>query len=284
MNTPENPGQAEFAPTEIRAEIHPEGSVDCTVHDSVLLICINRPNKRNGFTPKMFRELGEAYTLLDDDPELRVGVLHAAGAHFTAGLDLPTIAPLMRAGVKAVPMGLVDPLDLGMPGYRRRSKPMVVAVKGITYTLGIELMLAADIVVAADDCRFSQLEVKRGIMATGGATLRMAERAGAGNALLHLLTGDQFGSAEALRLNFVQKIVPTGSELDEALKIAQAIAAQAPLAVVATRLNVLKAIEHGPVVAMHDFIDVQSRLANSDDAKEGVASFVERRAARFSGT
>ncbi len=260
-----------------------DGSVDCTVQNSILLICINRPHKRNGFTPKMFRELGEAYTLLDDDPELRVGVLHAAGDHFTAGLDLPSIAPLMRAGVKAVPLGLVDPLDLAMPGYRRRTKPMVVAVKGITYTLGIELMLAADIVVAADDCRFSQLEVKRGIMATGGATLRMAERAGAGNALLHLLTGDEFGSAEALRLNFVQKVVPAGSELDEALKIAQAIAAQAPLAVVATRLNVLKAIEHGPVVAMHDFMDVQQRLSNSADAKEGVASFVQRRAARFSG-
>ena len=277
------PEHNDFAATEIHADIHPEGSVDCTVQDSILLIGINRPNKRNGFTPKMFRELGEAYTLLDDDPELRVGVLHAAGAHFTAGLDLPTIAPLMRAGVKAVPLGLVDPLDLGMPGYRRRTKPMVVAVKGITYTLGIELMLAADIVVAADDCRFSQLEVKRGIMATGGATLRMAERAGAGNALLHLLTGDEFGSSEALRLNFVQKVVPVGDVLTEALKIAQAIAAQAPLAVVATRLNVLKAIEHGPVVAMHDFMDVQQRLSNSDDAKEGVASFVERRAARFTG-
>ena len=129
-----------------------------------------------------------------------------------------------------------------------------------------------------------QLEVKRGIMATSGATLRMAERAGAGNALLHLLTGDEFDSREALRLNFVQKVVPTGSELDEALKIAQAIAAQAPLAVVATRLSVLKAIEHGPLVAMLDFIPVQNGLSNSDDAKEGVASFVERRAARFSGT
>ena len=284
MDTLVNPEQNGFASTEIHTDIHPEGSVDCAVQDSVLLICINRPNKRNGFTPKMFRELGEAYTLLDDDPELRVGVLYAAGAHFTAGLDLPTIAPLMRAGVKAVPLGLVDPLDLAMPGYRRRTKPMVVAVKGITYTLGIELMLAADIVVAADDCRFSQLEVKRGIMATGGATLRMAERAGAGNALLHLLTGDEFGSHEALRLNFVQKVVPVGSELNEAVRIAQAIAAQAPLAVVATRLNVLKAIEHGPVVAMHDFIDVQSRLSNSADAKEGVASFVDKRAARFSGT
>jgi enoyl-CoA hydratase/carnithine racemase len=262
---------------------HPEGSIDCEVLEHVLLISINRPAKRNGFTPKMFRELGEAYTRLDDDPALRVGVLHAMGEHFTAGLDLPTIAPLMQRGEKAVPLGLVDPLNLGMEGYRRRTKPMLAAVKGITYTLGIELMLAADIVVAADNCRFSQLEVKRGIMATGGATLRMTQRAGLGNALLHLLTGDEFGSAEALRLNFVQKVVPAGQELDEALRLAQTIAAQALLAVVATRLNALKAVEHGPVVAMHQFIEVQRRLANSEDAAEGVRSFIEKRPARFSG-
>ena len=279
MNTLVNPE----APSGTSAGVHPEGSIDCTVQGSLLLIGINRPTKRNGFTPKMFRELGEAYSLLDDDPELRVGVLHAHGAHFTAGLDLPTIAPLLRKGIKAVPLGLVDPLNLGMEGYRRRTKPMVVAVKGITYTLGIELMLAGDIVVAADDCRFSQLEVKRGIMATGGATLRMAERAGMGNAMLHLLTGDEFDSTEALRLNFVQKVVPAAQVLEEAVKIATAIAAQAPLAVVATRLNVLKAIEHGPLVAMHDFIPVQNGLSNSADAKEGVASFVEKRVARFTG-
>jgi enoyl-CoA hydratase len=260
-----------------------EGSIDCTVRGPLLLIAINRPAKRNGFTPKMFRELGQAYTRLDDDPALRVGVLHAVGEHFTAGLDLPTIAPLMQRGEKAVPLGLVDPLDLGMEGYRRRSKPMVVAVQGITYTLGIELMLAADIVIAADDCRFSQLEVKRGIMATGGATLRMAERAGLGNALLHLLTGDEFGAAEALRLNFVQKVLPAGQVLDEAVRIAEAIAAQAPLAVVATRRNARKAVEHGPVLAMQDFIAVQKGLSLSEDAAEGVRSFVEKRAARFQG-
>jgi enoyl-CoA hydratase/carnithine racemase len=262
---------------------HPEGQIDCTVNGAVLQISINRPAKRNGFTPKMFRELGEAYTRLDDEPALRVGVLCAEGGHFTAGLDLPTIAPLMQRGEKSVPLGLVDPLNLGMEGYRRRRKPMVVAVQGITYTLGIELMLAADIVVAADDCRFSQLEVKRGIMATGGATLRMAERAGSGNALLHLLTGDEFDSAEALRLNFVQRVLPVGQQLQEALRIAHAIAAQAPLAVEATRLNVLKAVEQGPLVAMHDFIGVQQRLSNSLDAAEGVLSFVEKRAARFTG-
>jgi len=264
-------------------EAPPEGTITTEIRGALLLIGINRPAKYNGFTPRMFRELAEAYTRLDDDNDLRVGVLHAFGQHFTAGLDLPTIAPLMQRGEKAIPLGLVEPTDLGTPGYRRRTKPVVAAVKGITYTLGIELMLAADVVIAADDCRFSQLEVKRGIMATGGATLRMAERAGLGNAMLHLLTGDEFGAAEALRLNFVQKVVTAGTELDEALRVAEAIAAQAPLAVVATRLNVLKAIEQGPLTAMQEFIDVQLRLSNSEDAAEGVRSFVERRAARFTG-
>lgn len=261
----------------------PEGCITVEQRGPLLLVGINRPAKYNGFTPRMFKELGEAYSRLDDDASVRVGVLHAFGKHFTAGLDLPTIAPLMQRGEKAIPDGCVEPTDLGTPGYRRRTKPMVVAVKGITYTLGIELMLAADIVIAADDCRFSQLEVKRGIMATGGATLRMAERAGLGNAMLHLLTGDEFGAQEALRLNFVQKVVPAGQELDEAIRIAEQVAAQAPLAVAATRLNAIKAVEQGPLAAMADFVATQSKLANSEDAKEGVRSFVEKRPGKFEG-
>jgi enoyl-CoA hydratase/carnithine racemase len=240
----------------------PEGCIDTQVLGHILLIGINRPAKRNGWTPPMFRQLAEAYTRLDDDPELRVGVLHAFGDHFTGGLDLPAVTAYMQRGEKAIPEGLVEPHDFGQPGYRRRTKPMVVA---------------------ADNCRFSQMEVQRGIMATGGATLRMAERAGTGNALLHLLTADEFDSAEALRLNFVQKVVPAGQELDEALAIARRIEAQAPLAVVATRLNVLKAIEQGQAAAVADFVPVQKQLANSEDAAEGVRAFVERRPARFSG-
>ena len=260
-----------------------EGRIACELRGPLLLIGIDRPAKYNGFTPRMFRELGAAYSRLDDDASLRVGVLHAFGKHFTAGLDLPTIAPFMQKGQKLLTPGDVEPMDLGTPAYRRRTKPMVCAVKGITYTLGIELMLAADVVVAADDCRFSQLEVKRGIMATGGATLRMSQRAGLGNAMLHLLTGDEFDAKEALRLNFVQKVVALGEELDEAIRIAEQIAAQAPLAVVATRLNALKAVEEGPMAAMAEFVATQTRLANTEDAKEGVQSFVEKRAARFHG-
>ncbi|MBL8371629.1 MAG: crotonase/enoyl-CoA hydratase family protein [Burkholderiaceae bacterium] len=260
-----------------------DGRIDCTVRGSLLLIGINRPDKRNGFTPAMLEGLAQAYTRLDDDDSLRVGVLHAMGGHFTAGLDLPAFAPLMRAGAKAVPVGLVDPLDLGMEGYRRRTKPMVVAVKGITFTLGIELMLAADLVVAADDCRFSQLEVRRGIMATGGATVRMAERAGLGNALLHLLTGDEFTAAEALRLNFVQTVVPAGQELEEAIRLANRIAEQAPRAVIATRLNAIRAAEDGAAAAVREFLTTQQSLAASEDAAEGVSAFRDKRPPRFTG-
>ncbi len=260
-----------------------DGRIDCTVRGSLLLIGINRPDKRNGFTPAMLEGLAQAYTRLDDDDSLRVGVLHAVGGHFTAGLDLPAFAPLMRAGAKAVPVGLVDPLDLGMEGYRRRTKPMVVAVKGITFTLGIELMLAADLVVAADDCRFSQLEVRRGIMATGGATVRMAERAGLGNALLYLLTGDEFTAAEALRLNFVQTVVPAGQELEEAIRLANRIAEQAPRAVIATRLNAIRAAEDGAAAAVREFLTTQQSLAASEDAAEGVSAFRDKRPPRFTG-
>jgi enoyl-CoA hydratase/carnithine racemase len=260
-----------------------DGRIDCTVRGSLLLIGINRPDKRNGFTPAMLEGLAQAYTRLDDDDSLHVGVLHAMGGHFTAGLDLPAFAPLMRAGAKAVPVGLVDPLDLGMEGYRRRTKPMVVAVKGITFTLGIELMLAADLVVAADDCRFSQLEVRRGIMATGGATVRMAERAGLGNALLHLLTGDEFTAAEALRLNFVQTVVPAGQELEEAIRLANRIAEQAPRAVIATRLNAIRAAEDGAAAAVREFLTTQQSLAASEDAAEGVSAFRDKRPPRFTG-
>lgn len=261
-----------------------EDSIDTqVVDDHILLIGLNRPAKLNGWTPRMFRELAEAYTRLDDDPQLRVGVLHAFGDHFTAGLDLPAVAEYLQRGEKLTPPGLVEPHDYGMPGYRRRQKPMIAAVKGICFTVGIELMLAADITVAADNCRFSQMEVQRCILPAGGATLRMPERAGVGNAMLHLLTGDEFDSAEAYRCNFVQKVVPVDQLMDTALGLARRIAAQAPQAVIETRLNVLKAIELGQAAAVADFIPVQKRLAASEDAAEGVRAFIEKRPARFTG-
>ena len=186
----------------------------------------------------------------------------------------------MAAGEALFPPGLVDPLSLNAP---LRTKPVVCGVHGICYTIGIELMLAADIVIAADDCRFSQLEVKRGIMPSGGATIRMVERAGWGNAQRYLLTGDEFNAAEALRIGFVQEVVPAGQAHVRAIALAESIAQQAPLAVQASLRSSNLYASAGFEAAAHKLNESQGKLMASDDSKEGMNSFRERREARFTG-
>jgi enoyl-CoA hydratase len=257
-----------------------EGRITFERRDALALIGIDRPKKLNGFTPAMYRALSDAFGTLEHEPEARVGVLYAHGANFTAGLQLDLFAPMMQRGEPMVPPDGVDPLGLREP---MRSKPVVCAVQGICFTLGIELMLAQDIVVAADDCRFAQIEVKRGVIPTGGATMRFVERAGWGNAQRYLLTGDEFDAREAFRLGFVQEVVPARQQLDRALDIAATIAAQAPLAVRASLASSRRYVERGPLGMKDDMEAVQRRLALTEDAAEGVRSFVERRTARFTG-
>ena len=182
-------------------ERDPDGEISVEQRGRILLMGLDRREKYNGLTPKMMRDLGLAYTRLDEDPELWVGVLFGHGKHFTAGLDLPKWAEGMRGGGRGDRSDRVDPMALA----RACRKPIVTAAHGITYTAGIEMMLAGDIVVAADDCRFSQLEPKRGIHATGGATIRFVERGGWGNAMYHLLTCDEFGAEEARRIGLVDR-------------------------------------------------------------------------------
>jgi enoyl-CoA hydratase/carnithine racemase len=257
-----------------------DGRITAERDGHVFLIGIDRPRKLNGFSPKMLTELAEAMNRFERDDNAWVGLLYANGAHFTAGLELDKVAPVMRERGSVTPMGSVDPLSLRPP---LRTKPLVCAVQGICFTLGIELMLAADIVVAADDCRFAQIEIKRGIMPTGGATIRMVERAGWGNAQRYLLTGDEFGAAEAFRLGFVQEVVAAGREKERALELARAIAEQAPLAVRASLRSSRLSVEHGPAAAIREFNAEQSKLLGTQDAAEGVRSFTERRKATFTG-
>ncbi|MBW2244398.1 MAG: crotonase/enoyl-CoA hydratase family protein [Deltaproteobacteria bacterium] len=263
------------------SERDPEGQISVEQRGHLLLIGIDRPEKRNGLTPQMWDQLRDAYTRLDDEEELRVGILFGHGEHFTAGLDLPKWHERMKAAGSAPrESSRVDPT--GLTGRTCR-KPIVVAVRGITFTAGIEYMLGADIVVAADDCRFSQLEPKRGIMATGGATIRFVERGGWGNAMYHLLVVDEFDAAEALRCGLVQEVVPAGTELDRAIELSEKIAALAPMAIQATKASSRLYALKGQEAAVSEFQDTQRKLANSEDATEGVASFVERRDPIFKG-
>ncbi len=257
-----------------------EGRITTQLEGDVFAIGIDRPKKLNGFSLKMYRELVGAYSAFEKDDSARVGLLYAHGGNFTAGLQLDQFAPLMARGEAAAPAGGIDPFSLREPF---RTKPVVCAVQGICFTLGIELMLAQDIVIAADDTRFAQIEVKRGIMPTGGATLRFVERAGWGNAQRYLLTGDEFGPAEALRLGFVQEVVPAGQQYERALAIARTIAEQAPLAVRASLASSRRYLEKGPVGIKAEMEAVQRKLAQTDDAAEGLRSFTERRKARFTG-
>jgi enoyl-CoA hydratase/carnithine racemase len=261
---------------------HPDGCITEEVRGEILLMGIDRREKYNGFTPKMLSDLGDAYTRLDQDPALRVGVLFAHGPHFTAGLDLPKFVEGMQTGAAARARAegeTVDPVSLG----RACRKPVVAAVHGITYTLGIELMLGADLVVAADDCRFAQIEPKRGIMATGGATFRFVERGGWGNAMYHLLIMDEFDAPEARRCGLVQEIVPAGTQLDRALELARKIAASAPLAIQATKASARLYAQQGEAACIAAMGDTQRRLSKTEDAAEGVRSFIERRDPKFSG-
>ena len=247
----------------------------------VLLIGLNRPDKRNAADFQLLTELSLAYGELDRDPTLRCGFVYAHGDHFTAGLDLADVAPRITAdGLSLVAEGGIDPWQVS---GQQLSKPVVIAVHGTCLTLGIELALASDIVVAAESTSFAQLEVARAILPFGGATLRFPRAVGWGNAMRWILTGDRFDAAEAHRIGLVQEVVPDGTQYARGLELAQRIAAQAPLAVQAALANARKAIREGDAAAEAALQPELVRLVATEDSAIGMTSFLTRSEAHFVG-
>ena len=247
----------------------------------VLLIGFNRPEKRNAADLALLQQLALAYGELDRDPELRVGLVYAVGDHFTAGLDLADIGPRLGPdGLDMVPEGGIHPWQVEGQSV---SKPVVMAVQGTCLTLGIELMLASDVSVAAESTRFGQIEVARGILPFGGATLRFPRTAGWGNAMRWMLTGDMFDAREAHRIGLVQEVVPDGTQFDRALELAERIASQAPLAVQATLANARTAVREGAAAAEAGLQPALARLAVTEDSRIGMEAFVSRQPATFVG-
>jgi enoyl-CoA hydratase/carnithine racemase len=247
----------------------------------VLLMGLNRPDKRNAFNLAMIDELAAAYHQVEIDDEVRCGVLFGHGDHFTGGLDLAEVGPRVRE----------NRLDFSGPGRRdpwRKdgtwTTPVVAAVHGWVMTLAIELLLAADIRIAASDSRFAQLEIQRGIYAFGGATIRLPRDAGWGNAMRWLLTGEEYDAAEAHRIGLVQEVVEPGRQVERAAELAEAIATKsAPLGVKTTLASAHRARLEGEAAAFARLEPDMAELFETEDGREGLASFVERREANFSG-
>lgn len=245
----------------------------------IVLIGLNRPDKRNAMNSTLLTELSLALGEYEDNSELRCAVLFAHGDHFTAGLDLMELAPKLANGFQYPESG-IDPW--GVTG-RVRSKPVITAIQGTCWTAGIELMLNADMVIAEQNSRFAHLEVLRGIPPSGGSTVRFTASAGWANAMRYMLTGEEFDAEKALEMRLINEVVEAGTGLERAIMYAKQIAKAAPLAVQATIQSAMLSRDEGHQSALKEITPVLLKMMKTKDVQEGVMAMMQKREPEFKG-
>lgn len=251
------------------------------VSDHIMTITFNRPEMYNPLDPESYFLLAQALYRLQHEDDLRVAIIQAEGKHFTSGLELDKWAPIFSKGkFPELAEGQLDPY--GLEG-EVLTKPVIMAVQGICYTSGLELLLNTDIRLATPDARFAQLEVQRGIYPCGGGTVRLASEIGWSNAQRYLLTGDEFSAEQALEWGMVQELVELGQLQARARELAEKVAKAAPLGVQAALRSSKTYRKHGQDVALKEVFNDLPRVMTSKDAQEGVLSFMQRREAVFIG-
>ena len=256
-----------------------KGRINRKLIQNIFFIDIDRPSKMNGFTPYMFEEIGKAFTEYENNNNALCAIVYSSGDNFCAGMDLKEMRNLLEKNDHSYINNnkLIDPLGLNNP---IRSKPLIVAVKGITFTYGLELMLAADIAIADKNTTFAMLEVKRGLLMTGGATIRFVERAGWSNAMKYLLTGIKFDSNEAFRMSLIQEIHETKDLFTRAVELAGLICSASPDAIKEVIKN-SRIAQVNQKTAISQFDSIQNKLIKGKDFKEGLKSFLEKREPYF---
>jgi enoyl-CoA hydratase len=235
----------------------------------VLVITIERPEARNAINAAVAEGIGRALDTLDGDAGLRAGVLTGAGGVFSAGMDLKAFV----AG-ESPHYG-----DRGFAGIVRwpPEKPLIAAVEGWALAGGFEVALACDLIVASREARFGIPEVKRGLIAAGGGLLRLPARIPYHLAMELALTGDPIDAERAAAVGLVSRLTAPGDALEEALALAGRIAANGPLAVVASKRVLVEAPgwPHDELWERQDAIDTP--VFRSEDAREGATAFAEKR-------
>src|SRR5256885_16369367 len=189
--------------------------------DNVLLITLNRPDARNAVNGALAQGVADALDELDDTPELQVGVLTGAGKGFSAGMDLKAFVTGERPWVEG----------RGFAGIVQRAaeKPLIAAIEGFAVAGGFEIALACDLIVAARDARLGIPEVKRGLVAAGGALIRLPRRIPYHLAMELALTGDPISAERGYELGIVNRLAEPGGAVDAALALAGEVARNGPL-------------------------------------------------------
>jgi enoyl-CoA hydratase len=248
----------------------------------VLIVTMNRPAARNAISGEMMAIMRTAWDQVDQDPAIRVCILTGAGGAFCAGADLKAMnaAPpsdSFRAG--AFDPAVIEPLLKG----RRLTKPLIAAVEGPAIAGGTEILQATDIRVAGESARFGVSEARWGLFPLGGSAVRLVRQIPYTVAADLLLTGRHINAAEALRIGLIGHVVPDGQALAKALEIADAIAANGPVAVQA----ILRTIRETEGMAENEAFAIEARLGMavfaSDDAREGPRAFAAKRKPEFQG-
>lgn len=236
----------------------------------VVVITLNRPHVRNAFDRRQSQELGAAIDRLEQDDALRVGVITGAGNTFSAGTDLKAYAAGERTSVD--PRGTYGLLD------DPPRKPLIAAVEGYAVGGGCELALACDLIVAADTATFGIPEVRWGLLAGAGGVVRLPRQIPYHHAMELALTGAMIDCERADRLGLVNRRVPEGRALEVAIALAEEIARNPPLAVRAAKEAVRESAGQSFERAWARQRELMENVLSSEEGREGVAAFTERRA------
>ena len=248
----------------------------------IVLLGINRPDVHNRIDPETSQSLGRAYYEYEHDPSLRAAILFGHGPNFSRGIDVDATAARLRDGAPSAPGSrTIDPLS---KSKTHLSKPVIVVAHGETWNMAHELMLAADIRIAAENTDFGQDENTHGRFPGGGATIRFVREAGWGNAMRYMLTGDHWTAQEALRMGEIQMVVPTREQaLDAAIEVAKRIAACAPLGIKTTLVSAHLALDESEPVALAKTGEQYAALYRTEDFLEGRRAEAESRPPVYKG-
>lgn len=243
--------------------------------DGVQIITINRPEAKNALNLAVAEQIAAAVDELDASDELRVGVLTGAGGVFSAGMDLKGF---LNGESPAIPGRGLCGITMTPP-----TKPLIGAVEGWALAGGFELLLACDLVVAAETARFGVPEVKRSLVAGAGAAMLLPRRVPFAIALELLITGDPMSATRAAEVGLINQVTPEGGALDGAIALATKIAANGPLAVAASKAIARQSADWTIAEGWAAQEKIMRPVFSSEDAREGATAFAEKRSPVWQG-